>query len=359
MKHLTPLLLLLAVLCPYGRAQHTFVPASDPGFAYVGRVSFADPAAPRFTYPGVQVFATFSGTSVAMKTKPGCGYFMVEIDSQPPFKVHAADGSTRVSIATDLPPGQHSLCLTYANEGLLLKPVFYGLYLDPQAALGPRPKLPRRRLEFIGNSVTCALGNEGSPADKRAPYAKQNAYYSYAAIAARQLHAQYQIVARSGIGIYRNCNGSPRGDRGTLPDLFPYTLFGTSGERWDFARYQPDVVCVNLGTNDTTSPSYDTERLTVAFKTFLATLRSHYPKAHLVLLTGPMLRGRRLADVQAAATQAVDDARLRGDSAVHRFDFTPDDGSLGYGIFKHPSVRRHEAMAAELVPFLKEITGWE
>lgn len=359
MKRLATLLLLLAVLTPYGRAQHTFVPASDSGFAYVGRVSFADPAAPRFTYPAVQVRATFSGTSVAMKAKAGCGYFMVEIDSLPPFKVHVPEASARVPLATGLPQGQHSLSLTYANEGLLLKPIFYGLYLDPHAALGPRPALPCRRLEFIGNSVTCALGNEGSPADKRAPYAKQNAYYSYAAIAARQLHAQYQLVARSGIGIYRNCNGSPSGDRGTLPDLFPYTLFGTSGERWDFARYQPDVVCVNLGTNDTTSPSYDTVRLTNAFKTFLATLRRHYPKAHLVLLTGPMLRGQRLADVQAAATQAVNDARQRGDSAVHRFDFTPDDGSLGYGIFKHPSVRRHEAMAAELVPFLRNITGWD
>lgn len=78
-----------------------------------------------------------------------------------------------------------------------------------------------------------------------------------------------------------------------------------------------------------------------------------------MLLTGSMLHGQRLADVQKAEQDAVDDAHARGDKEVYRFDFTPDDGSLGYGAYKHPSKARHEYMANELLPFIRKITGWE
>lgn len=71
-----------------------------------------------------------------------------------------------------------------------------------------------------------------------------------------------------------------------------------------------------------------------------------------------MLKGKRLEDVKQAQIEAIEDARQRGDNEVYRFDFTPDDGSLGWGMFKHPSAKRHAKMAEELVPFIREITGW-
>lgn len=359
MKRLLSPFLLMLTLVLSCRAQHKLISPSDSCFAYVGRISFANPEALRFTYPGIQIHASFTGTSVAMKVKPGSGYFMVELDDRDPFKVHASEDSDETLIAENLKDELHHINIVYANEGLVLKPIFYGLYIDEEAQTGPRPQLPERRMEFIGNSITCGMGNEGSPADKRAVYRKQNLYYTYEAFAARALNAQYQVVARSGIGLYRNCNGKRSGDKGTMRDLFPYTLFGTIGEHWDFSRYQPDVVCVNLGTNDTSNPGYDKTLLANEFKKFLLTLRSHYPKAKIVLLTGPMIKGQRLHDVKEAEQIAVDDAHQRGDTAVYRFDFTPDDGSLGYGIYKHPSVAKHKSMAEELIPFIKKITGWE
>ena len=40
---------------------------------------------------------------------------------------------------------------------------------------------------------------------------------------------------------------------------------------------------------------------------------------------------------------------------VYRFDFTPIDGSLGYGTDWHPSLQRHQKMADELTPFLQKL----
>jgi hypothetical protein len=78
----------------------------------------------------------------------------------------------------------------------------------------------------------------------------ENHYYTYAAITARNLKAQHVVVARSGIGIYRNYGAPKSGSDDCMPRMYPYTNFMDKSQQWDFSRYQPDVVCVNLGTND-------------------------------------------------------------------------------------------------------------
>lgn len=341
-----------------GRAQQ-FIKATDSAIATVGRINFNADGSADWTWPGAQFYCSFTGTSVRMKTKPGSSYFVIVIDGGTPFKVQSEKSTDGlVTLATGLAPGTHSLQITYAVEGALRHPVLYGLLLDDGARLGSKPTLAERKMEFIGNSITCALGNEWDGVSKKFDSKMQNIYRSYEAIAARKLNAQWQVVARSGIGIYRNNCGKVDGDPAVMPAYYPFANVRMSGKRWDFSRYQPDVVCVNLGTNDTTHPKWRDDKLQEAFKSFVKDIRGHYPKAKIVLLTGTMIKGERLEAVQKAEQAAIDDARSRGDNNVYRFDFTPSDGSLGYGYGKHPSARQHEKMADELVPFIKKITGW-
>ncbi|MBO4659808.1 MAG: lipase [Prevotella sp.] len=334
------------------------VPATAPGFAYMGRVSHTyRPGAVAWTYPGVQIRCTFSGTSVKMKTNPDCGYFMVEIDDRAPRKVQSVKGDGITLLAKDLSEGEHALTLTYIIEGHGKKPTFYGLLLDDGCGLGERPVLPDRRIEFIGNSITCGYGIEGDGTEKTFLFSKQNFFYTYAAIAARNLGAQYQVCARSGIGLYRNYAGKIPDQ--IMPNVFPHTFYGTQGEQWDFSLFQPDVVCVNLGCNDTSVGKYDMARLTEAFKAFTKTLRGHYPQAKIVYLIGAIPVSKRLTDIQAAQDAAIADAASRGDHEVYRMDFTPDDGSLGMGSQGHPSLRRQALMGEELTIFLRQLTGWD
>lgn len=350
----------LAFAClPQVCTSQQLVKADDPRIAYTGRCSHNTPGVVAWNWPGLQIDAAFTGTSIAMKTSPGSGYYMVVIDDGQPFKVESTKESSVVEIAKGLAPTSHRITITYCIEGLLKNPVFHGLILDEDARLLERPILPERRMEFIGNSITCGLGIEGNGSEKKSSYALQNVYYTYAARTARALNARWMTVARSGLGIYRNTLGNPKGDKGVMPDMYPYTFFNKQTERWDFNQWQPDVVCIGLGTNDTTNPSYDTSLLAAAFKRFIKTIRGHYPQAKIVLLTGTMIRGQRLANLQKAQQEAVDEAHENGDMEVYRFDFTPADGSLGYGSFKHPSMRQNEQMANELVPFIRQITGWD
>lgn len=360
MTRLLTTLLLALSLCTTSQADNLISPY-DPAIAYVGRTSTANAAYVRFDYPGTQIRATFEGTSLKLKMKPNSGYYMVEIDSTAPYKVQSPEQDSILVVATGLKAGMHSATLTFCTEALLYRPQLHGLLLDDGCRLGARPQLPERKIEFIGNSITCGFGIEGESPKEPFRYATENQYYTYEAIASRRLNAQCWVVARSGAGVYRSYGGKVTGTRDIMPVYYPQTLFAASGEQWDFSRFQPDVVCINLGTNDTSKPGYRTDLLYQAYWSFYQTLRQHYPDARIVLLTGTMLPAgsQRLADCQQALDRVQAEAAQQGDHHVYRFDMTPEDGSLGWGSCYHPSMRRHARMADELTPFLAKIMDWQ
>ena len=360
MKRIGLSLLLLLMALTMVAANRTRIAASDPDIVYVGRISMKNPKAPMLGYTGAQITAMFEGTSVDMILKPNSGYYMVEIDGGEPYKVHSAADSV-VHLASGLKDGVHRVAITQLNEAILVKfPTFHGFLLDDGKRLAGKPQMPTRKIEVIGNSITCALGIEDdyyakNPSDTRK---YQNAYYSYAWQTARALDAQCVMVSRSGIGCYRNNGGDINGDPGkTMPAYYPHTLFSLQSELWDFSRYQPDVVCVNLGTNDT-AQKYYTSLLTKSMKDFIRQLRGYYPNAKIVLLSGTMRKGKRLEDLTTALNEAVRDLQAEGMTDLYRFDLTPADGSLGYGTAMHPSLKQHTQMAEELTAFLRQIMNW-
>ena len=243
-------------------------------------------------------------------------------------------------------------------EAFHRQPEFKGFLLDKGKNLVFPPNLPQRKIEFIGNSITCGYGIESVEASDPFTEETENHYYTYAAITARNLHAQHFAIARSGIGIYRNYNGPREGSPDCMPAMYYQTLFNDSSEIWDFSRYIPDVVCINLGTNDTSTPGYDTDRLYNAYLAFHKTVRNNYPKAKIVWLTGCMLHGESLSLVKNTLDRLSDTLHKAGDLEVYRFDMTPQTGELGYGASWHPSLLQQQRMADELTPFLRKLMSW-
>ena len=350
--------------------KETVVPPSDPAIQYVGRMVKTNPQSYWFSYPGTQVLAAFDGTGLKMLAKPRSGYFMVEIDQAEAFKIAlTGEADSVVTLAAALPQGRHTVRLVYCVEGYEYQPEFRGFLLPTGTTMAPAPTLPSRKMEFIGNSITCGYGNESVSQHDHFQFATENHYYAYAALAARQLQAQAYVVARSGIGVYRNYGGPRTGTPdNNMPAQYEYTLYAETQQqrqstaahqqRWDFSQYRPDVVCINLGTNDLSTNNYDLDSLHHAYATFLQTVRRNNPQAQIVYLCGSMLGGHELQQARQTLDDVVSEARKRGDSRVHRFDFSPQTGDLGYGADWHPSLWQHQKMAAELTAFLRPLMQW-
>ena len=337
-------------------AQMLFHP-TDPNIQYIGRIDFSDTFHPVFTYPGVQIRTGFTGTSLSMMCKQQSGYFMVEIDGGEAQKVSFLD-NTVVDLAHNLKDGTHQVVVTYVTEGYERLPEFHGFFVDKGKTLVPASDVPMRKIEFIGNSITCGYGIEAKSPNE--PYLDETAnyYYTYAARTARNLDAQAVVVARSGIGVYRNYNGPQTGDAVNMNTEYPYTLLYNNEKAWDFSRYIPDVVCINLGTNDTSTQGADSLLLLQGFKQLYLQVRHHYPKAKIVLLSGCMMTGKALLSARQAMDETANYAHQQGDEEVYRFNFPPQDGSLGIGLHGHPTMRQHEKMATELTTFLKKTMNW-
>lgn len=349
LRHLA-IMLVAAAATACSAATEVHVPANHPDILYMGRIHRGDSLAPEFTYPGTAALLNFSGRSIAMAARPGSGQFVVEVDSMVPRKINFTATDSIIMLADSLPDGPHSLRVTYAIEGYDHHPQFHGFILPAGGAMLPAPERPQLKIEFIGNSITCGYGTEEDDPRKGFSYDTENHTLSYAYLTARALDADVNVVARSGIGIYRCYGGPKEGTDKTIPEEYDRTMLYRPEHKWDFSQFTPDIVCINLGTNDTSLDNYDIDRFEVAYSRFLTRLRGLYPQARIVLLTGSMMSGKALDDVKG-----VLDRLAEGDDMVYRFDMSPQTGSLGYGADYHPSRRQARKMADELTAFLRTI----
>lgn len=353
---------LISLFCHQAMAQkslHTFIAPSDSNIIYTGRIERTNPNRPTFTYPGVEIRTAFIGNNISMAAKPHSGYFMAQIDDNAPFKIAFLTDSIATICQGSDTTATHQLVITYISEGYQTRPEFRGFILGRGTTITQPAGLPKRRIEFIGNSITCGYGIEANnPTD---PYteATANFYYTYAAQTARNLHAQATVVARSGIGVYRNYNGPQTGDAVNMNTEYPYTLLYDDTHLWDFTRFTPDVVCINLGTNDTSTTGADSTLLFKGFCKLYTQVRSHYPQTKILLLSGCMMKGEQLAMTQQAMDATQQFALSQGDTQVYRLDFAPHDGTLGYGASWHPSLKQHSVMAEQLTQYLQKIMKWK
>lgn len=347
----SPMLLLFPMLACTSGKERVFMSADSPEITYMGRTLAKPSGAKAFNFPGVAAMFDFTGDSLSMAASPGSGYFMVEIDTIKPFKINFADGDSVMVLAKGLGEGVHSARVTYAIEGYEKNPEIRGFGLADEGKLIKVNRDNKPKIEFIGNSITCGYGTEAPDAQTKFSYDTENHCLSYAYLTARTLDADVNVVARSGIGVYRNYDGPKEGSpEGTMPMEYTHTLLYDDSQPWDFASFRPDVICINLGTNDLSTNNYDIEAFEKAYSEFLDRVMSLNPGSKVVLLTGSMLNGKELELAKSVLDRL---ASQRKD--VFRFDMTPETGELGYGADYHPSAARAQKMAEELTAFLKTL----
>lgn len=318
---------------------------------FVGRVDKSDAAGARFAWSGSGVVARFEGTSVSVKLSSG--QFTVLVDGMQKGKL-VANGSM-ASLATGLAAGPHTVELyrrTEANQG---ESQFQGFDFGGGQLLAP-PAAPARRIEIVGDSITCGYGNEG--ANQSCPFSAdtENHYLSYGAIAARNVNAELITIAWSGKGAVCNYGDDASSCMNPLPTYYERTLPDRSTSQWDFSSWQADAVVVNLGTNDfsTTQDPTQTEFET-GYKALLTKIRGKYPNAWILATNGSMLSGTDLTRVRTYLNNVV---QSMNDTKVKTFEIAPQDAADGYGCDWHPSLATHRKMADQLTSVLKSTLGW-
>ena len=191
------------------------VEAGNGNIIYMGRIHWDENGEGAFNYPGTTAMLRFKGTGIGMETTPGSGKFVVEIDDDAPKTVFFSPTDSLLVLADSLNDTVHDVRVTYAIEGFEFNPRFRAFHI--KGNLLPSSPKPELKVEFIGNSITCGYGIEDDNPNNGFSYDTENHTMTYAHKVARALNADVNIVARSGIGIYRNYGGSKDGDLMTMP----------------------------------------------------------------------------------------------------------------------------------------------
>lgn len=73
---------------------------------------------------------------------------------------------------------------------------------------------------------------------------------TYGPLIARAVNADFFVEAWSGKGMVRNYGDPNITSVDPFPKYYPYTLATEWTQKWDFYAWVPDVIVINLGTND-------------------------------------------------------------------------------------------------------------
>ncbi|MBR2194516.1 MAG: lipase [Salinivirgaceae bacterium] len=333
--------------------------ATNPAIEYNGRIDFSKPEAPQFSYSGVSIRANIDAATVSatLKDEIGGNRFAVVIDKVYAANITTQKGKATYQLAQFAEKGVHEIEIVRITEERFGKTTFMGFELDEGGSIAGKPEPRPHTIEFIGNSITCGYGNEGRIGQQFSA-ATENHYMTYAAMTARSLNAGTIVAAKSGIGVYRNYAGPATGNPDCMTNLYDRTFLNSEKPKYDFAK-QPDLVCINLGTNDMSTPGYDTALFIGNYLRLIGQVQQHYPKTDIVCLLGTMLDGPVLDTARHCINEVVRRANAQAKGNVYFFEMTPQNiDANGLGIDWHPTVRQHILSARQLTGYISELKGW-
>lgn len=239
--------------------------------------------------------------------------------------------------------------------------------VDDPEGIRPTP-VKSRKIEFIGDSITCGYGVDDEVAEHHFSTTTEDATRAYAYRTAQLLDADYSLVSISGYGIISGytATGEEKVTAQQLPKFyeklgFSYNTYQkkiAATVKWDFDAFRPDLIVINLGTNDDSYTLDNPERreeYRAAYVEFLKVVRRNNPDARILCTLGVM--GDRLYPM---VYRAVADYKAEtGDTNISAMKFDVQKASDGYVADWHPTAVTHEKAAAKLTAEIRKLMGWE
>ncbi|SDT20585.1 SGNH/GDSL hydrolase family protein [Actinoplanes derwentensis] len=327
---LTAVLLTLGVLAVPAPALAAGEP-TDTNIEYEGRWSGA--YVPQWA--GAYLRVGFTGTSVALKQR-GTIDFWYSIDGGAYTKATNVSGTVNLT-PVRLAVGQHSLLVSYriVAGSYTGDAVFQGLTLDAGANTYKLPK-PAKGVEFVGDSITAGYTATNMALSAYPWIIGENLGVSHTQIALSGACLRELTAAQSTRGI--RCYG--------LENRYTKTGFQDGAADWNFGRYQPAVVVVNIGTNDS-GHGVNSADFRTGYTNLLRIVREKNPNARILALR--IFKGSWAAETR----QSVLDRQAAGDTKVTYVDSTGWwDGATMSGDGTHPNDYGHRVLAGKLQPFV-------
>jgi hypothetical protein len=340
-------------------------PRGDKCFYPLGRYYFNDKSLFMFSFSASGFKVGFKGTSLKaifsateINNLQGRASIAIVIDNEPfvNAKVVALDEETKeVVLADHLPKAFHEVAVYKCTESACSLTGLVSLETDGN--FEPLTIKPRLKIEIYGDSITAGNGVLGVVGDDNFETRTENALISYGALASEALDAEFSLIAIGGYALYKSPWNTDAPIK-NIPQMFSFadctwSTTEANSIKWDHSKFIPDIVVINLGTND---DQYllplkgeiqveEASNFKKAYKTFLDLIFKTYPKCQVIASVGMI----KVSMVTKLIEEVIKDY-------PHPISFLPFD-SLKVGGYManggHPNKAMHEEAAKELVKVIK------
>ncbi len=227
-------------------------------------------------------------------------------------------------------------------------------------AANPVNPVPEKdlKIEFIGDSITCAYGVEGLSSGESFKTTTENFMKSYAYLTAELLDADYSAVSYSGHGIISGYTSGEKNTDQLVPDFYENVGKWQYAKPWDFSSAQNDVVVINLGTNDNSylqnKPEGGDAEFIAGYVEFLGMVRRCNPDAYIICTMGTMGGNDVVYPLIEEAVKQFGDEKVTCYESV-----TQNIQQDGVGSDWHPSAVTQQNSAYVLADKICQVLGIE
>ncbi len=318
-----------------------------------------------FCFTGGKAVVTLLGDSTVNGNEENMARVAVFADGDCVADVMMDAPEKRVSIESQTKAACHVQVIKL-TESPMSTVVLSGLAVEDEAEAYPAEDR-EHLIEFVGDSITCGYGVEDENPEHHFKTATENVRKAYAYRTAQKLKADYSMVSFSGYGIISGytADGKNKLTNQRVPLYYdkPGFSYGNfEGKQpqefsWKFTGRKPELVVINLGTNDdsyTLEVRERQEEFCREYQAFLKTIRKYNPGAMLLCVLGIM--GTRLCPwVQKAVGEYRQET---GDTKISYMGFEEQRQEDGRVADWHPTECTHEKAAEKLSRFIQTLMGW-
>ena len=345
----------------FGEATH--IAADSQNIRYYGRWEMKDKKA--LTGQGATyIRAKFTGSGELKADLTGKGVFWEYSIDGISFQRFEVKGNGTYTLSKGLDKDkEHIVTLVRSTEGMAGISEFKGFVLEEGGKLIAPPQDKKRRLEFVGDSITAGSINLGPYNDKNF-FLPEDGNMSYAPILSRLLDADWSVIARSGGGVIHNYGDPWPSDKALAIDRYGWTFFYNTVSKdnleWDSRKFPVDAVIVAIGGNDFTDPRRKPTQteFCAAYNALLQKIRRMNPNAKIICLAP--LSSYMPSELRQWIANSV---RAQRDDKTYLVTFNDKTPLLGPEDYtdgrNHPNILGHIKVAAYLKDKIAAIMEWE
>jgi lysophospholipase L1-like esterase len=303
-----------------------------------------------FTFVGTDAFLTMGPTNAGAYNFPCVAVY---VNDQEPVRINELKSFQKIQVAKSLPYGTHTVKVLKVSEStgtpIAMGEITINSSEQNEVQLLAPPAASDRKILFFGDSITAGYGNLGKPDNKNFYTYEQDGMQTYASLTAKALSADAHYICISGRGVFQSLDG---GFDNVMPRYID-TAVPSMNLTWDATAYTPDLIVINLGTNDSWM-GVSNENFETAAKNFLGALRERYPEAKILWCYGIM------GDYyNSLLTKIMNEFNSEHGNASYFLLETADTTTEAEGGANgHPNVAAHQKRASALTEKIKEVMSW-